>query len=153
MKHYQSGFGNVRVILLVVLAALTSIYALTRYNEFVEQTRVNGAFHLVNESKLKLNEFYVLSARLPASDAEKQSVMRNIPTAPDYISAVVVEHDAEDYDVMVKVYFDENTVGGASSSEQFIYIAGTRPGQGVPLDWTCGAQGVNSELLPRNCNG
>ena len=38
--------------------------------------------------------------------------------------------------------------------EQYLYIAGNRAvGTGYQVEWTCGAEGVNPDLLPDNCKG
>lgn len=154
MYSRQIGFGSVRELLLLILAGLLAFFAVTKYSAMVEQTKVNGAFHIANESKLRLGEFYLLSARFPATEAEKRAITSEILKHPEYIRDVVIEQSVDDFDVVVKVFFKEDELDNFSNSDQFIYVAGVKSGaQRHALDWTCGARGIENGLLPANCNG
>jgi Tfp pilus assembly protein PilE len=154
MYSRQNGFGSVREILLLILASLLAFFAVTQYSAIIEQTKVNGAFQIANESKLRLGEFYLLSARFPATDAEKRAITSDILKNPEYIRDVVIEQSADEFDVVVKVFFKEDELDNLSNSDQFIYVAGVKSrNQGHSLDWTCGARGIENGLLPANCKG
>jgi hypothetical protein len=154
MYSHQFGFGSVRELLLLILTGLLALFAVTQYSAIIEQTKVNGAFHIANESKLRLGEFYLLSARFPATDAEKRAITSDILKHTEYIRDVVIEQSVDEFDVVVKVFFKEDEVDNLSNSDQFIYVAGVKSGdQRHSLDWTCGAHGIESGLLPGNCNG
>lgn len=154
MYTRQSGFGSFREILLLILLSLLAVFAVNRFSAVAEQAKVNGAFKFANESKLRLGEFYLLSARFPSSDAEVDSITKGVITAPDYIRDVTIEESVDDFDVVLKVYFKNDEVDNLSNNDQFIYLAGNRStNQRFELDWTCGARGIDSELLPSSCRG
>lgn len=154
MYSRQNGFGSVRELLLLILAGLLAFFAVTQYSSIVERSKVNGAFHIANESKLRLGEFYLLSARFPATDAEKSAITSDIFKNPDYIRDIVIEQSVDEFDVVVKVFFKEDELDNLSNSDQFIYMAGVKStAQRYSLDWTCGARGIENGLLPANCNG
>ena len=151
MNRRQQGFFSRQTALLMLLLGVVLVFAIPRLNDFSDKTRVTEAWHLASESKLRLNEFYKLSARFPMTEAEMQSVTSSVFRQPDFVSAVVVEHESADYDVVVKVFLKQDLVATDSGDEAFIYMAGTRSGS-LGLDWDCGASGVDTDLLPRACS-
>lgn len=151
MTGYQKGFIDLRTTLLLVLACLLGIFAVQKYNGLMEQTRINEAFHMAGESKVRLAEFYSLSARFPATQPETESVTTEIYALPDFVSDIVIEQGT-DFDVMVKVFLRDEAVKKRTGVEPFVYMAANRAdGSGRDLQWTCGAHGVESDLLPQNC--
>ena len=154
MKHRQRGAISLRTALLVVLAGLTGLFAVNKYHDLIEQTRVNEAFHLATESKIRLTEFYLLSDRFPTTAPETESVTTDIFSVPEFVRDIVVEQGGSDYEIMVKIILKENVVENESGGEQFVYVAANRSnGSRADLQWNCGANGVDSGLIPSDCKG
>ena len=56
--------------------------------------------------------------------------------------------------ITVKVYLKEDVVENQTGEEQYIFIAGQRMSNNSGmLEWSCGASGVDTELLPEDCQG
>jgi hypothetical protein len=154
MKNRQRGAVSLRPVLLVALAGLAVVFAVSKYNDLVEQTRVNEAFHLASESRIRLTEFYLLSDRFPTTAPETEAVTTDIFTVPEFVSDVVVEQGGPDYEIMVKIILKEDVVKNRSGGEQFIYMAANKPlDSDTDLQWNCGASGVEDGLLPADCKG
>ena len=153
MNRRQNGTFTRQTALLIVLLGSVIAFAVPKLNDFSDRSKVTEAYHLASESKFKLSEFYMLSARLPSSETEIRSVTTTSFSTPDFISGIVVENEDEQYDVVVKVYLKPDMIGGGEDSDPFIYMAGTRPEtRGFGLEWSCGANGVEDHLLPRDCS-
>lgn len=148
----QRGFGTRQALLLLTLAGLAAVFCLQKYNDFVTQTRVSEAIHLATASKLRVSEFYTLSARFPENDAEKASVTTKFLTPPDYVSEIVVEQAGDEHDLMVKVYFKDGILDDFNGERPFVYMAANLADhRNRSLQWNCGAHGVDAGLLPGDC--
>jgi hypothetical protein len=153
-KGSQKGFGTRQAILLVALAALAAFYFTQKYGNVVGQTRVSEAFHLAAESKLRVAEFYTLSARFPENPAEKAAVTTNILTPPDFVSEITIEEEGGEHDVVIRIYFKDGVLKNTGSDRQFVYLAGDLADNfSRSLRWNCGASGVDDSLLPGDCRG
>jgi hypothetical protein len=71
-------------------------------------------------------------------------------TQPDFVSAIVVENQDQEFDIVVKVYLKVDVIDNKGDETQFIYMAGSKSA-GLGLEWSCGASGVDADLLPRGC--
>jgi hypothetical protein len=151
MTGYPKGFIDFRTTLLLILACLLAIFAFQKFNGLQEQTRINEAFHMAGESKTRVTEFYFLSARFPTTQLETESVTTDIYAVPEFVSEIVIEQGT-DFDVMVKVFLKDVEVSGQPGTQPFVYMAANlTDGTGRDLDWTCGARGIESDLLPKSC--
>jgi hypothetical protein len=152
MKNRQNGMIERRAILLLVLFGALAVFAYPQVSDFSERSTVNEAYHFANQSKLRLSEFYVLSARFPSTEGEVRSVTTANLGHPDFLKGVEVDNDDQDYDVVVKFYLNEEAVKSPSDSESFIFLAANKSTGGVAgLKWSCGARGVDEDLLPAEC--
>jgi hypothetical protein len=154
MYRFQKGYFSRQTGLLLTLLALGLAFAVPKINEVTTKSKMAEAYHLANESKLRLAEFYMLSGRLPSTELEKNSILSSIFTQPEFVDSIAVESKDQDYDVAVRVYLKADVVDNDSGEPQFIYLAANRPesaSQG--LEWRCGASGVDAELLPNACTG
>lgn len=151
MTGYQKGSIDFRTTLLLVLACLLAVFAFQKLNGLQEQTKINEAFHMAGESKTRLTEFYFLSARFPATQLETESVTTDIYAVPEFVSGIVIEQDT-DFDVMVKVFLKDAGDSKLPGTQPFVYMAANRADEGGrDLEWTCGAHGIESDLLPQSC--
>lgn len=150
MNRHQLGYFSRRTALLLALFSLVLVFAVPKLNDFSDKGKVTEAYHLASESKLRLTEFYKLSARFPQSEVELNSVTSSVFNQPDFVSAVVVDHKDQEYDVVVRVFLKEDVVNNKTGEPQYIYMAGSKSA-GLGLDWSCGASGVDTNLLPRGC--
>lgn len=152
MNRHQLGNFSRQTALLLALLSLVLAFAVPKLNDFSDRNKLTEAYHLASESKLRVSEFYNLSARFPTTEAELKSVTTSVFNQPDFVSAVVVEHEDQEYDVVVKVYLQEDVIDNDTGGDQFLFIAATRSnGPGMRLEWSCGISGVDSGLLPRGC--
>lgn len=154
MKQFQRGYFSRQTALLLVLLGLVMVFAVPQLNDFSDRSKLTEAYQLASESKLRLSEFYLLSARFPSTETEKKSVTTSIFNTPDFVRAVVVDSDAVEFDVVVKVYFERDVIDSDAMIEPYLYLAATRSSSvGLGLEWHCGADGIDAELLPRDCAG
>ena len=152
LQKNQRGFGTRQALLLLTLAGLATVFCIQKYNDFVTQTRVSEAIYLATESKLRVSEFYTLSARFPENAAEKASVTTKVLTPPDYVSEIVIEETGDEHDVMVKVYFKDGILDDFNGERPFVYMAANLSDRrNRSLQWNCGAHGVDAGLLPGDC--
>lgn len=152
MKNRQNGMIERRAILLIVLLGALAVFAFPQVNDFSERSTVNEAYHFAKESKLRLSEFYVLSARFPSTESEVRSVTTANLGNPDFLAAVEVDNEDKDYDVVVKFYLNDDAVKSDSEEQSFIFLAANKSDGGVAgLKWSCGARGFDEELLPAEC--
>lgn len=153
MKHRQSGYFSRQTALLLALFGLVIAFAVPKLNDFSDRNKVTEAFHLASESKLRLDEFYKLSARFPSTEIEMKSVTTSVFRQPEFVSAVELDHVDDQFDIVVRVFLKEDVIDNDSGDLQFIYMAGTKSSApGLGLDWSCGASGLDEDLLPRNCS-
>lgn len=151
MNRKQLGYFSRQTALLLALFSLVLAFAVPKLNDFSDKGKVTEAYHLASESKLRLTEFYKLSARFPQSEVELNSVTSSVFNQPDFVSAVVVDHKDQEYDVVVRVFLKEDVVANKTGEPQYVYMAGSKSA-GLGLDWSCGASGVDADLLPRGCS-
>ena len=79
------------------------------------------------------------------------SVTTSVFNQPDFVGAIVVDNQDQEFDVVVKVYLKEDVIDNDGDEAQFIYMAGTKSA-GLGLEWSCGASGFDTDLLPRGCS-
>lgn len=152
MNKHQNGMIERRAILLIALLAALTVFAFPQVSDFSERSKVNEAYHFAKESKLRLSEFYVLSARFPSTESEVRSVTTANLGQPEFLAGVEVDNEDQEYDVVVKFYLNEDAVKSDSDSESFIFLAANKTKGGVAgLKWSCGARGFDEDLLPAEC--
>ena len=152
MNNRQNGMIERRAILLIALLGVLAVFAFPQVSNFSERSKVNEAYHFAKESKLRLSEFYVLSARFPTTESEVRSVTTANLGHPDFLASVEVDSEDQDYDVVVKFYLSEDVVKSDAGDESFIFLAANKSKGGVAgLKWSCGARGFDEDLLPAEC--
>jgi hypothetical protein len=154
MNRFQHGYFSRQTALLLVLFGLVLAFAVPQLNDFSDRSKLTEAYQLASESKLRLSEFYLLSARFPSTETEMNSVTKSMFNRPEFVRAVVLDSEADEYDVVVKVYLDHDIIGSEESAEPYLFMAANRADTvGLGLDWHCGASGIDADLLPRACSG
>ncbi len=151
MKHRQSGYFNRQTALLLVLFGLVLAFALPQFDRFDDRNKVNEAYHLASASKVRLTEFYTLSARFPRTDAEIKSVTTSVYGQPGFVDAIEVVSEDPDFDIMIRFYLEDDV---ADDEGAYLYMAASRlssPARG--LEWQCGSNGIDVRLLPTACLG
>ena len=153
MKHRETGISKPIQLAALAVIVLASAILFQRYQSFIAETKVNEAIHLASESQIRVSEFYMLSGKFPNSEPEVNSVTSNIYNMPEFVQEISIEPEFNDSDVTIKIHFKADALKNNSGGEQFIYLAADRLGtSGQGLEWTCGAVGVDAELLPGNCS-
>lgn len=151
MNVRQNGFSTA-MMSLAVLAAALSAFTVTEFNTFLAKARVAEAFHVADEARLRVTEFYLLSDRFPSTEPEVVTLTRNIETSSDYVRGIVLEPAYNGHDVALKIYLDDDPVPGSAGMPPFVYVAGSVSERGGhSIEWTCGAHGVEARLLPGGC--
>lgn len=152
MNRRQQGYFSRQTALLLVLFGLVLAFALPKLGEFSDKSKVAEAYHIAVESKLRLSEFYTLSARFPATETEIRAVTAAVFRQPEFVSSIVVDSDDHEHDVVVRIFLDKDLVGDNGIDAPYIYVAGNRSSNpGLGLKWSCGAIGVDEHLLPASC--
>jgi type II secretory pathway pseudopilin PulG len=153
MYRYQFGYFSRQTSLLLALFGLVLAFAIPKLNDFSDRNKVTEAYHLASESKLRLDEFYKLSARFPSSETEVKSVTTSMFRQPDFVSAIEVDHVDDEFDIVVRVFLKEDVFNNETGDIQYIYMAGNKSARpGLGLDWSCGASGLEDHLLPNDCS-
>lgn len=154
MKFHQKGFGGLHAVLALGVIVAISLVAIPAYNSFMTKAKITEAMTMAGESKRKVSEFYTLNGRLPESAIEARSIKTATMTAPEYVREMVVDTDDENHAVVIKVYLKDGVVENKTGQDQFIYMAADHSGRsGDYVEWSCGANGLDSELMPEGCKG
>lgn len=152
MNTHQWGFGGLQVILVGVILSAASLVAVPQYEAQVSKAKLAEAFRLASDSKRKVSEFYVINGRLPNSKAEAAAMRTITISQPQHVRDMMVDHQVPGYDVMIKVFLKDGVVENLGGDEQYVYFVGKRGDSAkFSLRWTCGATGVDSDLLPEDC--
>ena len=152
MNDRQTGYLSRQTLLLLALLGLVLAFAVPQLKEFSDRSKVSEALHLASESKVRLAEFYLMSDRFPSTETELKNVTTSVFRQPGFVSAVVVDSLDEDFDIVVKVFLKEDVIDNDGDEAQYVYMAASKsitPGHG--LEWSCGASGVDADLLPHDC--
>ena len=151
MKHRQSGYFNRQTVLLLVLFGLVVAFALPQFDRFDDRSKVAEAYHLASASKVRLSEFYTLSARFPRTEAEIRSVTTSVFGQPGFVENIEVDSEDPEFDIVVRFYLEDDV---ADEKDAYLYMAASRlssPGRG--LEWHCGSNGIDAKLVPASCSG
>ena len=153
MKHSESGFGGMQFLAVACVIAVVAVIATPKYKAYVTKSKVTEAVNLAEHSKRRLNEFYMLNDRFPRSVGEANTAAAKTVTPPKYVREVHVEPSQEGDDVKVMVYLKDGVVENPTGEDQYILLTGVRTDGQYPVEWSCGAQGLDPELLPESCRG
>jgi len=151
MNLRQNGFSSA-LMSLVILGGALGAFTVAEFNAFLNKARVAEAFHVADEARVRVTEFYLLSNRFPSTAPEVDALTRNIETSSTHVRGIELEPAFDGHDVALKIYLDDDSASGSTDTAPFVYVAGSvseRGGRGI--EWTCGARGVAAELLPGGC--
>ena len=152
MKFRENGFGGLQIILGIVVVAVLASFAVPQYNNYVDKAKLAEAYTLAGDTKKKLVEFYMTYNRFPKTDGEASVVKTETFAPPEFVRDIVVNYKDSANDIVIEVYLKDGVVENLTGEPQYIYMAGnsSRAG-GAYVDWTCGAQGINPDLLQPTC--
>jgi len=154
MKFHQKGFGGLQAMLVMAVMVGISMVAIPAYNSFMMKAKITEAVTMAGESKRKVSEFYTLNGRFPQSASEAQTIKTVTVTAPEYVREMVVDTNDDAHAVVIKVYLKDGVVANPTGQEQFIFMAANHSGSGGDyVEWSCGANGLDAELMPESCKG
>ena len=154
MNKRQLGFGGLQVLVAVTAMAVISVVAVPKYNGFLAKAKMTEAFNMAGVSRTKLNEYYMINGSFPTDFAEANSMRTDTLTKPEHVKEMLVEPVRDGQGITVKVFLNDGVIDNPTGAEQFIFMAGKRlPDNGSMLQWTCGASGVEVDLLPMECQG
>ncbi len=154
MKSLQAGFGLVQAVIVVAIVAAIGLVAMPKYQDFVTKSQLTEALNIAHESKRKLEMYYMTNGRFPRNMHEAEAMRTDTLKAPDYVLDMGVFAPDLDNDVVVRVFIKEGVVKNPAGVNQYLYIAGKQStGANARVEWTCGAQGIDENLLPDTCKG
>ena len=145
----QKGFSAVHALLAIVgVVALTAV-AVPKYQDFLVRSKMSEAFAIVTDTKNKLTEFYIMKNRFPRTDKELENMETNMFSPPEFVESMVVEHDDQNHDVVVKVYLKDDVVdniGGVvfAHPDVLCFVGGDNYSAG----WSCGITMASSIARP-----
>ena len=152
MNTKQAGFGGLQLLAVVAAMAMVTLVAVPRYNAYISKAKLTEAFNLAGVSKKKLTEYYMVNGRFPDTAEEAEAMRTDTFSPPEFVREIVVKHEDDDHEVVVQVFLKEGVVENVTGVDQYIYVAGDKSGMpGTMVEWSCGAMGVDRELLPREC--
>lgn len=151
MNLRQKGFSTA-LMSLVILGGALGAFTVAEFNAFLNKARVAEAFHVADEARLRITEFYMLSDRFPTTEPEIDALMRAIETPSDYVREIVLEPSLDGHGVALKIYLEDQPTPGSAESSPFVFVTGDISARGGrTIAWNCGARGVTAELLPGGC--
>ena len=152
MKIRQFGFGGLQIVLSIAVIGMMATIAVPQYQGFMSKAKLTEAFRLAGESRKKVSEFFMVSGRFPQSEGELSAVKTGTLTPPEHVREMVIERNASQGDLLIKVFLKQGVVENPAGGEQYIYVAGNQPNGGsYALEWSCGGSGVPVDLLPDDC--
>ena len=152
MNARQRGFGGLQVVVAIAAMAVISLVAIPKYQASMDKAKLTEAFNLAGASKRKLTEFYMVNGRFPNSQGEAQAMVTETFSPPEYVREMLVEHNDERHDIMIKVFMKPGLLDNPDGGDQYVYIAGNPAAQGSAMvEWSCGGAGVRPDLLPDDC--
>jgi type IV pilus assembly protein PilA len=150
--QHQHGLGVIQVLLGIVAVAAVTAIAVPKYQELVIRSRMSEALTLASDPKSKLSEFYIMNNRFPRSERETGTMKLATLSKPKFVDDITVNYRDKNNEVVVEVYFLENSIPGATAGEHFLYLAGnTSDDSTAMVEWTCGAVGIEQKYLPSGC--
>jgi type IV pilus assembly protein PilA len=152
MKWRQAGIGGLQVVLAVLVMGVVLIVAVPRYKEFISKSRLTEAYNLAGESREKVSRFLMTSGRLPSTQLELEAMATATPPPPAHVREMALERGFQGSDLAIKVYLKSEAVENPTGEDQFIFMTVNEPADGAyDIEWSCGASGIESELLPEDC--
>jgi hypothetical protein len=118
------------------------------------KAKLTEAFNLAGESKRKISQYYMVNGRFPRTTREAEPLATGTLTAPEFVSFMEVQPEADNHAIVVKVYLKKDVVENTGGGDQYIYVAGDLANtSNASVEWSCGANGVDVSLLPDGCKG
>jgi type IV pilus assembly protein PilA len=151
MKSYQSGFGVIQAIVVVAILGVVGMVAMPKYQAFVTKSQLTEALNIANESKRKLEMYYMTNGRFPKNMREAEALKTETLAVPEYVADMAVIPEDSNNDVIVKVFLKDGVVENLDGNLQYLYIAGNKRSTSSHVEWTCGAIGISPDLLPDSC--
>lgn len=152
MNKRQLGFGGLQMVLSIAVIGVVAMVAVPQYQGFISKAKMTEAFNLASESRKKVSQFYMVSGRFPRSDSEVASMASGTLSPPEHVREMVVEREGQGGDLLIKVYLNEDVVENLTGEDQFIFLAGHETKGGAhAMEWSCGASGIQEDLLPEEC--
>ena len=154
MKHQQHGLGGLQVLMVVATIAVTSLVAVPKYQAFANKAKITEALNLASESKRKISQSFMVNNTLPRNASEASAMMSTTVEKPEFVREMKISADDPGKKVTIKVFLNEGVVENESGGDQYLFLSGkTTPGGQYALEWDCGAENINFELLPESCQG
>lgn len=154
MNRLQSGFGLIQGVIVVVIVGSIGMVAMPKYEAFVTKSQLTEALNIAHESKRKLEMYYMTTGRFPQNMREAEAMRTDTLQAPEYVRDMQVFAPELENDVVVKVFIKDGVAENLAGVVQYLYIAGNQTkGANGRVEWTCGAQGIDEDLLPDTCKG
>jgi len=152
MKNKALGFGIIQIVVVAALLAVVALVAVPKYEYYVEKAKLTEAVSLGGDARKKLNEYYSLNGRFPRSDDEADAMLPQTVNPPEYVSKVVINHKSKQHAIVAEVYLKKGVITNTGTGDQYIYMAADKSSQsGAQIEWTCGAVGIDPDLLPERC--
>ncbi len=154
MKRVQKGFGGLQLLLVVAIIGTASLVAVPKYKAHTAKAKLTEAFNLASESKRKITQAYMVSNSLPKNRTEADAMLSNTVSRPEIVRDMKIEHAPSGDTVTIKVFINDGVIENPTGVEQFVFISGTtNHGGKYALEWTCGGEGLEREMLPEDCRG
>ncbi len=152
MRFQNRGFGALQFVLVFAIIGFAALFAVPEYKSYLSKAKLTEAFRLASESKRRLSEFYMLNGRFPQSESETSMMKVQTVSPPEFVQDMEVRAAENDREIMIRVYLKEGVAENPLGEVQFIYVAGNGgSGGNYGVQWTCGAEGLDPELLPEEC--
>ena len=152
MKYNRLGFGVIQIVAVLFIGAMVAMAAVPKYKVYIAKAKMAEAFTLASDTRKKLTEFYIINNRFPRTDAEAEAMKTEAFSPPEYVREIVVNHRDKVHDIVIEIYMKDGVLSNEAGEIQFVYVAGNKSTiSGSQVQWSCGAVGIDLELLPERC--
>ena len=154
MKLKEQGFGGIQVLLVAATIGAASLVAVPKYKAYVNKAKITEAMNLAGESKRKIEQSYMVSGHFPKRASDASAMLTTTLVKPEFVRNMQIDHDPSGKSVDIKVFIHEGVIENLDGEEQFIYYKGQQSlNANFGIEWRCGANGINLDLMPVDCQG
>ena len=127
----RNGFTLIELMIVVAIIGILASIAIPAYQDYTIRAQVTESFSITNELKLSIRDFYKVSGRFPADNAEA-----GVPAVEHLLGNYVT--GVEVVDGAMHVEFGNNVnanLSGATITIRPIYVTESPTS---PISWVCG---------------
>jgi type IV pilus assembly protein PilA len=143
-------------MIVVAIIGILAAIAIPQYQNYTKRAKISDVMSLAAGDKTRISEYYSTNGEIPkknaaagdGTDAVTDGVDISSPDDSQYVDAVDYNPGKDTASI---AYTLENVGSGADG--QIITWKMDATTSNATLKWTCTTDGVNTNLLPKSCQG